>query len=164
MADEARLYALAIYDDSAQRKLDSLRAHMIAGGFVGEQTTGIPHHITLCSLPLAMRFQVMEMLERVRRIPEFEVSVEKIGNFADRVLFVEPYLNNELSMLKNLFGNDADWAAHTTMFLSDNGGALSAKSHLAQAFAPFRAQIVAVELYEFFPSKFLGRADLEGAK
>lgn len=159
--DEARLYALAIYDDGAQRILDGYRAHMIECGYAGEQTTGIPHHITLCSLPLEMRREVMDMLNRSRRIPAFEVSVDNIGSFADRVLFVEPYVNNELSMLKNLFGNDPDWAAHTTMFLSDNGGALSAKSHLEQVFRPFRAKIVAVELYEFFPSKFLGRAELD---
>jgi len=160
--NEPLLYALAIYDDESQEKIERWRSHMISKGFLGSQTKNIPHHITLCNLPLSMRDEVMEMLERARQLPSLDLPVTKTATFADRVLFLEPGPCSELKRLKEVFGTDPNWHPHTTMFLSDDGGAMKAKEVLDADFTPFTAMITAVELYEFFPSRFLGRVELEG--
>ncbi|MDE5592515.1 MAG: 2'-5' RNA ligase family protein [Clostridiales bacterium] len=160
MKQEKFLTVFAVFDDETQQKLKALQDSVLSLGNKGTQTMGIPFHISLGS------FKVEEECELKARIKEacsqrseFEIRLNKVNHFNNRVLFIEPEDNINLRCLHDLFdGNYADgfdWHAHATVFCGSEQQVIEAKRHLNDIFKPIQAKIVGIQMGEFFPTRMI---------
>jgi 2'-5' RNA ligase len=160
---EKHIYVLAQYDLDTQRRLNDLYQVLINHGFIGTQTTGIPHHITLG------RFDVKDEAAVVRRAQEtaaaqtaFTLRLAYLGLFGLNVLFIAPAVKQELLDLlhaaapKGSTDDDFPWAAHTTLLMDEPEVIRRAIPVAAEHFMPFRATIESLGVYEFFPERKIG--------
>lgn len=160
MKQDKFLTIFAVFDDDTQQKLKALQDKVLSLGYDGTQTMGIPFHITLGS------FKVEDELELIARIKDvcskhcaFEINLNKVNHFNNRVLFIEPEENIKLRCLHDLFdGNYADglpWHAHATIFCGSEQQVIEAKQCLNDIFSPITAKIVGIQMGEFFPTRMI---------
>ena len=154
------LTVFAVFDDATQQKLKAFQDRVLSLGYSGTQTMGIPFHISLGS------FKVEEEQELKARIKNvclqkhcFEINLNKVNHFNNRVLFVEPEENTELRCLHKLFdGNYADgfpWHAHATIFCGSEEQVKEANKCLNDIFKPLKAKITGIQMGEFFPTRMI---------
>ena len=166
--EERHIYALAQYDLDTQRRLDDLYQVLINHGFIGTQTSGIPHHITLG------KFAVQAEAEVVRRVraaagaaDAFTLQLAYLGLFGLDVLFIAPAVSSELLDLRQAVapeGSTEDafaWVAHTTLLMDKPETIQRAVPVAAQHFMPFGAVIESLGVYEFFPERKVGEYPLK---
>lgn len=154
------LTVYAVFDDETQKILKSYQDEIFLNGIKGSQTMGIPFHISLGSFKLEEKDNLIAELDNLTKdIKPFNLELKKIGNFANKVLFIEPDISKELLNIQKLFDNNyADskfsWHPHATIFI-DEAGFENANTILKQNFKPFTAKIVGIQLGEFFPAKII---------
>ncbi|MDE6441145.1 MAG: 2'-5' RNA ligase [Clostridia bacterium] len=160
MKQDKFLTVFAVFDDATQQKLKTFQDKALSLGYPGTQTMGIPFHISLGS------FKVEDELELKERIKEvcsqnhgFEINLNKVNHFNNRVLFIEPEENIKLSCLHDLFDcNFADgfpWHAHATIFCGSEEQVIKAKECLKFIFKPLKAKITGIQMGEFFPTRMI---------
>ena len=152
MKKEKFLTVYAVFDDKTQQKLKVLQDEVIKSAENGTQTMGIPFHISLGSFSLDKKEWLIQKIEDVcLYFDKFDIY--------NKVLFVEPKVNDELKNLQSHFDdNYADgfpWHAHATIFCGEEQEVAAAKEKLQATFSPFMATVVSLELGEFFPTKIL---------
>ncbi|MGI6240120.1 MAG: 2'-5' RNA ligase family protein [Christensenellales bacterium] len=160
MTQEPKLYVLAEFDRLTDRRLSDYRDRMVFAGFIGEQTAGPRHHITLGSYPLDCAEKLLARLERERNGRPIPVRFPQIGTFGDRVLFVAAEEDAPLRALHAKFDDGDEWVPHATMYLTEEGGVEEARAYLEMFFEPFEGEITRLALYEFFPSKLIAAVEL----
>lgn len=152
------LTVYAVFDESTQQKLKSIQNRLQDMGYIGKQLTDIPFHITLGSFPLEYKEVLSEKISSVcSSTPKFSINLKGINHFSDKVLFIEPEVNEQLAELHNLFDcNYADgfpWRAHVTLYIDSSKKVKKVKKYLSQSFVHIQAQAVGIEMGEFFPAQ-----------
>lgn len=160
MKQEKFLTVFAVFDRMTQRKLNTLQDEVISLGYSGAQTMDIPFHISLGSFNVEDEQKLIAKIKEVcSQKHEFEINLNKVNHFDNRVLFIEPEYNLKLVELHTLFdGNFADgfpWHAHTTIFCGEEEQVIKAKERLINIFQPVRAKITGIQMGEFFPTKMI---------
>ncbi|MDE7405983.1 MAG: 2'-5' RNA ligase family protein [Clostridiales bacterium] len=160
MKQDKFLTVFAVFDDETQQKLKALQDSVLSLGYAGTQTMGIPFHISLGSFKVE---EEQELITRIKetcsRRSEFEIDLNKINHFNNRVLFIEPEDNVQLRCLHEFFDNNfADgfsWHAHATIFCGSEQQVIQAKRCLCSIFKPIKAKIVGIQMGEFFPTRMI---------
>ena len=139
---------------------------ILALGYTGTQTMDIPFHISLGSFPVN---DEAELKTRIKQVCDskktFDIDLIGVNHFNNRVLFIELKVNNDLQELHNLFDgnfpNGFPWHAHATMFCGNEAEVLATKELLQKMFKPMQAQIVSIQMGEFFPARMLVKDNLQ---
>lgn len=157
---------MAVFDDKTQKTLAQIQSDIIEQIGEGTQTMGIPFHLTLGSYPVEMQSETVDKIERVASsCKHFEVVLSGYNTFGDKVLFLEPNIPQELLDLRKSFESDYangfEWVPHATLFCGDVDEVKKAISLLPKLEEPISAEIVGIELGEFFPPKKIIRIDFE---
>lgn len=74
------LCVLGIYDQETQRALKEYQDAILQGGFTGQQTMGIPFHVTLGTFPLDRQGELEGRLNGLK-MEQFEVYFNHMGMF-----------------------------------------------------------------------------------
>ncbi len=155
------LCVLGIYDEGTQRALGEYQRAILAQGFTGRQTMGIPFHVTLGTFGLDRREELEKRLLALEMEP-VEAFFNHMGLFeGQEVLFLAPDVNRELLALQETFSQEKGWTAHTTMLIDSRENVLAGLKILGKRFRRFSGRIERAALYEFFPSQKLGEKILE---
>jgi 2'-5' RNA ligase len=151
------LCVMASYDEQTEQVLSGIQQKLTAQGFQGEQTKGLPQHITLATFPLAEEAAVAALVQAVAaETPEFALTFNHIGIFSGgRVLFLAPDPNRELLALKERFDPSYNWTPHTTMLIDAPKTVCAALPVVAGCFAAFTGRVTALHLYEFWPTRWI---------
>ena len=156
MNDKRFLTVMAVFDDQTQNKLGEIQSFFIKNVSVGSQTMGIPFHLTLGSYPVNELDNIIEQIKSIAQntVP-FDIKLLGYGNFGNRVLFLEPEVTEELILLRKSFerdyANGFDWVPHATLFCGEGDDVVRAREIAPKHDFPITAQIVGIELGEFFP-------------
>lgn len=158
MKQDKFLTVFAVFDDDTQQKLKALQDSVLSLGYAGTQTMGIPFHISLGSFKTEDESELVARIKEVcSQHCEFEINLNKVNHFNNRVLFIEPEENVNLRGLHELFDNNfADgfpWHAHATVFCGSEEQVIQAKQRLNDIFRPIKATIVGIQMGEFFPTR-----------
>jgi len=160
------LTVFAVFDDKTQRKLKDLQDEILSVGLVGTQTMDIPFHLSLGSFPVEMEEELKLRIKSVcSERSNFEILLEKVGSFGNKVLFIEPKINQELIDLHNLFdgnfANGFDWHPHATMFCGADEDVVKAREILNTNFKnSLKTKIVSIQMGEFFPTRMISNESL----
>lgn len=163
---EKALYLIACFDMETQSILAKYYDTLFQNGIVGTQTKNIPYHLTLGNQCVDCEEQMINDIDKVcSRTACIDIGLGHIGLFGLNVLFIEPSVNFELLILQQSFFPDSgkgfhDWVAHATLLIDEPQIILKALPIVAENFKPFKARIESVELYEFFPMRFIKRCML----
>ena len=165
MKKDKFLTIYAVFDKETQQKLKIMQDEVLKLGNKGTQTMDIPFHISLGSFSLDKRDMLIEKIKEVcSKFHKFDINLSQINDFNNKVLFVEPFADNNLTNLHLHFDdNYADgfpWHAHATIFCGGEAETKRVKEKLGEIFSPFTAKIVALELGEFFPTKIIFTKEL----
>lgn len=150
----------AVLDDISQNKLSKFQQLLVKNNLVGTETKEIPFHITLGSFPLNMKSELENLIKKESILNStFEINLLKINHFKNKVVFVEPEINDNLLKLHNIFkGNyvdNYDWIPHITLFCGKWLKIKKAKKIIQSNFVPFTAKVTSIQMGEFFPAKIL---------
>ncbi len=158
------LCAMAVYDQETQTQIEKIRARLVEAGFVGEQTEGLPHHITLGIFQPEERGWALEALEEAQRQTRaFPVTFNHLGIFGGgKVLFLAPDTSRDLLGLQEHFGTSRDWTAHTTLFIGQPPQVCAALPLALAGFQSFTGRVDRVLLYQFCPRELLRESGLPG--
>ena len=165
MKKEKFLTVFAVFDNETQIKLKHLQDEIFKLGYKGSQTMGIPFHITLGSFPLECESELINRIkETCSKNTQFDITLDKINNFGNAVLFAEPVINESLLNLHNIFNNNyADglpYHPHATIFCGTEEEFMNAKDLLSKIFQPIHAKIVGIQMGEFFPTRMIIEEEL----
>ncbi len=159
---ERFLCAIATFDKTSEQRIQRMQERLTAAGFVGNQTQGIPHHITLQYYPPEHEAEVEAMVaEVVSATKRFALAFNSFGLFALNVLFLAPDVNYALLDLHNGLStgslpSERGWTPHATILIDEPKTVLKALPLIGDDFAPFIVTIEGVQLYEFFPARLIG--------
>ena len=165
--DEKRIYLIAQLDKASNERLSAIYDRLIAVGLIGEQTKGIPYHITLGSFDLSEQARVIERTQDLcRKTKTFAINLSHIAMFGLKVLFIAPAVNIELLKLHSELIPDQTvsgyhhWVAHTTLLIDSPDSIKTAIPIVAQAFTPFEATVQSVGVLKFPPARLITTFDL----
>ena len=121
MKQDKFLTVFAVFDETTQSKLKDFQDSVLSLGYSGTQTMDIPFHISLGSFRVEYEQELKTKIKTIcSQKYEFQINLNKVNHFENKVLYIEPENNTKLVELHNLFaGNFADgfpWHAHTTIF------------------------------------------------
>ena len=164
MAENKQLFIMAGFDPETERRLKDWEATLERIGRPGQQTKGVPHHISLGMYPPAMEEQVRAMvIQAAKETAPFPVTFQHLGIFGGgRVLFAAPCVSRALLNLKERFGPGDTWTAHATLLIDEPEHILSAVSPAVGMFEEFEGRVERLFLHEFFPDRFILDLPLDG--
>lgn len=156
---------MACFDEQSQNKLHSIQDKLTDHKLVGTHTTDVPFHVSLGSFPLVEENRLkVEMKHVAKSFAQFELELSCLGDFGNKVLFLQPAYNEKIDELHSLFdGNFADgfpFHAHVTLFCGDEQSVLEAKKILGELSEPLTVTVTELLLGEFFPTKLLAKNEL----
>lgn len=160
MADK-RLYPLAILDDETQKRMEAYYALLTERGYIGRQTKNIPYHFTLGDTDTANELSLLEQAGKIcAETAPIPFRMDHVSLFGQSVLFLSPNVNIEMLELQSRFfpgcGRGYNpWTAHATILLDESDIILSSIPIITEKFKAFEAQIIAVAIYEFFPTRHI---------
>ena len=156
------LTVFAVFDDNTQYKLNMLKQIISHNNIVGNMITDIPFHISLGSYPLDMKEELINKIKEIATIENsFEINLQKIQHFDNKVLFVKPRKNDNLIELqKNFDNNFADkykFYPHVTLFC----GVKILKRLIKNVFESFTGYITSLYIGEFYPTQIIYHEELQ---
>ncbi len=159
------LTVFAVFDDNTQYKLNALQK-IISDNNIGNMTTDIPFHISLGSYPLDMKEELINKIKAIASIENsFEINLQKIQHFDNKVLFVKPRKNYNLRELqKNFDNNFADgykFYPHITLFCGNKKQVKIVKRLIKNVFESFTGSITSLYLGEFYPTQIIYHEELQ---
>lgn len=158
MKQEKFLTVYAVLDEATQQELTQLQNQILKKYPKGTQTMEIPFHISLGSFPVSLKEELVQRIVNcTKEMTPFSLDLQSVGHFNNKVIFIEPKINEALVNLHQQFdGNFADgfsWHPHITLYI---GMEEDGKEILSQlVFKQKTAQIVAIELGKFFPTEII---------
>ncbi len=161
---EKFLCVLGVFDEETQQTLKEYQQALLSQGFTGRQTMGIPFHVTLGTFKPDRRGELEERFQDLEAAP-VAVHFSHIGMFqGQEVLFLAPDVTRELLDLKEYFGQEESWCAHTTMLIDHREKTRKAFAILGDRFHQFPGRIVKAALYQFFPAEKLAEKSFDKGK
>lgn len=160
------LTVFAVFDDNTQYKLNMLKQIISHNNIVGNMITDIPFHISLWSYPLNMKEELINKIKEIATIENsFEINLQKIQHFDNKVLFVKPRKNDNLIELqKNFDNNFADkykFYPHVTLFCGDKKQVKIVKRLIKNVFESFTGYITSLYIGEFYPTQIIYHEELQ---
>lgn len=163
MQNKKFLTVYAVFDKQTQALLSNWQDKITDKGLIGIYSDEIPSftfHISLGSFAVNCEEALKNRLRDVcYRFTPFEVELNSIQTFGNRVLYLEPEKSQDIIRLHDLFDdNYADglpYVPHVTMFIGNDEDMPEAKRILHSCFRPIRATVTEIHLCEFFPMKFI---------
>lgn len=161
--DNRFLCVMAGFDPNTESRLAAMQQRLYDLGFVGEQTRGIPQHITLETFPIEEELEVRNLLNTVSsKVQVFPVTFNSIAIFqGSKVLFVAPDPSQSLLNLKENFRMGPNWTPHVTMLMDETASIYRAVSIIGADFKAFEGQIEWIYLYEFWPTRLISSVRLQ---
>ena len=154
------LTLMADLDDGSQDIMSGWYEKLKAEGFCGEQTPGLPFHISLATFSLDKEAEVVkEMNELAARFSQIPVHISHIGMFAGgRILYAAPDMNPaDLLSLRQAIKTGTDekfpWTPHATIMIDDAGTIQKALPILVEHFLPFMGKVTKLHLCAFWPTR-----------
>ncbi len=167
MAEEI-LVLMADFDDKSQSIMSGWYEKLQAEGFIGEQTSGIPYHISLATFSLDKEQEVVkEMKGLAERFSEIPIHISHIGLFAGgRILFAAPDMNPaDLLELRQAIKTETQdkhpWTPHATILIDDAETIQKALPIFVEQFRPFPAKITKLHLCAFWPTREIATVYLD---
>ncbi|MCE5343038.1 MAG: 2'-5' RNA ligase family protein [Eubacteriales bacterium] len=168
--DGKRLYLVALLDRETEQKLDAVTRNLTGLGLCENPQISIPFHITLADFEPALEAQVVHRVREVcTRLAPFTLQLSHIGLFGLKVLFAAPAVNRELLELHDALAPQEPatgahaWVPHVTLLIDEPEGNISkAVPIVAEMFAPTKARVESVAVYEYPPARFVGKFHLDG--
>ena len=165
--EEKHLYVVAQFDAQTNQTLAALYQALVAEGLLGTQAKDIPYHITLGTFEIEDEVEVIRRAHAAARTMDaFTLRLSHIGLFGLDVLFIAPAVKQQLLDLLHAVvpgGGTADefpWVAHTTLLMDEPQNIQRAIPVVAKHFAPFRACVESIGVYEFSPERKIGVYEL----
>ena len=160
MSKDKFLTVFAVFDNDTQNQLKLFQKQLFENGIQGTQIMGIPFHISLGSFnPEKENFLKKQILNVSNKFKSFDIDLKEMGSFGNKVLFIQPTVNESLIKLHELFNdNYADgfpWHAHTTILCDEDANVIKARSLLEKEFKPIPARIIGLQMGEFFPARMI---------
>lgn len=159
--------AFAEYDKSTQDEITSLYNILVDVGIIGTQTKGLPYHITLGNFEVDYEEELLALFQKISiSYNYFKLDLSHLGLFDMNVLFIAPDVNYDLLNLKDNICNgrtdeDREWTAHTTLIIDDEDIISNSFSLVSREFKVIKAKITHISLYEFHPTRLIGRFKLK---
>jgi 2'-5' RNA ligase len=164
---EKFLCLIATFDDETSKEMKKIEHIINEAGMLGKQTLDIPHHITLAYFDISREEEIKQLLHDVcGNTKSFDVVFNHIGLFGLKVMFLAPDVSYQLLDLQKSFdrdciNNENGWTAHTTILIDEAENIQKALPLVSQNFERLSGRIVAVSLYEFFPTRFIAECKLQ---
>lgn len=162
------LTLMAMYEQSAQDRLNEWKAAIRASGFTGKETPGLLPHISLATFAPEDQDEAAALTRLIAaEYAPVEVHISHIGLFAGgKVLFAAPDVNKRLYTLKHAFGdaplNGHVWTPHTTLLMDEPENVLKALPIVTRHFIPFFATLTKLSLCAFWPMQEIVTVALTG--
>ncbi len=156
------LCVMAGYDEASEKYLAGLQQKLYDRGYIGEHTKNLPQHITLGTFAVEREEELKDLVFKVAHgTRAFPITFNHVGIFGgSKVLFVAPDPNRKLLELKESFGDSIGWTPHTTMLIEQPEKVYKALPVVMEEFHAFTGMITSLYLYEFWPTRFIGRQHL----
>jgi 2'-5' RNA ligase len=167
---EQFLTLMADLDADSQARMSAWYEALKEAGFRGNQTPGLPYHISLASFPLEKEREAVSTIEKAAaEFAPFPIHISHIGVFGGgKVLFGAPERNRALDALHDAFEPVPDparpWTPHATILIDEPERICAAMPVMIRAFEPFVGRIVRLHLCAFWPTREILSADLCGEK
>ena len=164
---EKFLCIIATFDEETSKGMKEIYHTINEVGIIGKQTPNLPHHITLAYFDTSREDEIKELLQEVcARTKSFDLSFNHIGLFGLKVLFLAPDVNYELLELHKELDRDGvkssqGWTAHTTILIDEPEIIQKALPLVTQNFKQLNGRVESVSLYEFFPTRFITKINLQ---
>ena len=165
---EQFLTLMADLDGESQKRLAGWYDDLKAAGFTGNQTPGLPFHISLSTFPPDREEEAKQTaLKAAAEAAPVDVHFSHIGMFAGgRILFAAPERNPGLDLLQEACRYDGPqqypWTPHTTILIDEPDAVHAALPVFVRSFAPFVGRIVRLHLCAFWPTREILSAELTG--
>lgn len=165
---EQILVLMADWDDETQRILSGWYDELTAAGFVGKQTPGLPHHISMSTYTLDKEAEASELIKKItEKTAPFEVQLSHIGMFAGgSILFAAPDRNPDLDRLHDACDlgvvQEHPWTPHTTILIDEPEVIHRALPVVVRSFRPLSGKITRLHLCAFWPVREIASIELGG--
>lgn len=164
---EKFLCLIATFDEDTSKRMKEIEHIINEAGIVGKQTLDITHHITLAYFDISREDEIKQLLQDVcTQTESFDLAFNHIGLFGLRVMFLAPDVNYQLLELHKSFDRDClkdsnGWTAHATILIDEAENIQKALLLVTQNFQELNARVESVSLYEFFPTRFIAKFNLQ---
>lgn len=158
---ESFLTLMAEYCEADQEKISVWYDAVEKAGFVGNQTKGLKHHISLCMFPLEMEAEAIEITKKAAAaFRKFQVAIRHVGIMpGGKVLFAAPDVCDALTELQRACDQGKHiglpFLPHTTMLIDDTETLGKALPVLMEKFTPIPATIDRLHLCAFWPTRHI---------
>lgn len=159
MAEEF-LTLMADLDDHSQQTMGEWYGKLQQAGFTGQQTPGLPFHISLACFPLDKEAEaVKEMEDLAAQFSAIPVHISHIGLFAGgKILYAAPDMNPAglLDLRRAIRTETCDrytWTPHSTILIDSAETVQRALPVLLEHFHPFMATVTKLHLCAFWPTR-----------
>lgn len=165
---ESFLTIMAEYREEDQQKISVWHDALRNAGFIGSQTPGLRHHISLATWPLEKEAEAIETVRRAgERFAPVAAAIRHIGVLpGGKVLAAAPDLSPELTALQQACGDRMvhgyPWLPHTTLLIDETETLAAALPTLMKHFVPLAAKIDRLRLCAFWPTREILSVELKG--
>lgn len=164
---ERFLCLIATFDEETSKRMEEIENIIKEEGIFDKQTPNLPRHITLSYFDTSREDEIKQLLQEVcAKTKSFDLAFNHIGLFGLKVMFLAPDVNYELLELHKSFDIDcvkssAGWTAHATILIDDAENIQKALPLVAENFQQLNARVEGVSLYEFYPTRFIAKYNLQ---
>jgi len=166
---EQFLTLMADLDESSQALMSEWYNRLCKEGFDGQQTHGLPYHISLGSFALDKEAEAADEMQRLADdFKPLPIQINHLGIFSGgKVLFGAPSINSyELIRLRNAIQTEMNdqypWSPHATILIDEPEIVCKALPVLIQSFTPFSGMITRLHLCAFWPTREIASVTLRG--
>lgn len=159
---------MADYCEEDQERILAWYTALQEAGFTGQQTTGLPMHISLASFPVEKEDEAVALARHIAgEFAPVQADLRHVGILpGGRTLVAAPDLTAGLVALQAACGQTVvhgyPWLPHTTMLIDEPETIGRAVPVLMKHFQPIRARIDRLHLCAFSPTREILRIGLSG--
>jgi len=156
---EEIIVLMADLDDKSQELLQGWYGVLLEHGFNGQQTKGLPYHISIATFSLDKERSVIELMNGIcNELSSFSINVSGIKTFDNgNVLYASIDDSEELLNLRNMISIETkegySWTPHITLLIDDSKTVEKALPIVQKSFKPFKAKITKLHLCAFWPTR-----------
>jgi len=167
---ESFLTLMAEYREEDQHRISVWYDALQNAGFIGNQTPGLRHHISMATFPLSREEEAICITRMAAaRFAPRTVAIRHIGIMpGGKTLFAAPDMTPELTDLQHACGenvlNGYLWLPHTTLLIDAPETIAAAIPTLMNCFSPISARLDRLRLCAFWPKRDICEAELTGAE
>ena len=157
------LCVLAGYDAITENELNKIKNILDQNGFIGNQTKGLPNHITLGYFSVDREKELIDKLQAISsELNVVNISFNHIGIFGgSKVIFISPDTNSDLINLKEKFEENINWTPHSTLLIDEPEIIQKVIPLIMDNFKPMQGTIESLHLYEFMPARHILSVSLQ---